>query len=183
MVECGGCWSIFFILQSKTCQKADWKEGHKLICRSASNLRDIRERYGEEIELKHKSFEAWCTETGSFSHAAISALGLHSDWKRIGAPAFSTPILFFLTHKLDTRQLRFPRWGGNDHHCIQVAICRWWSKRQIEAQVYACHHFSQVRLNGRNACLDGLAISWHRRHYHRTKFGSSPRINAHIFYQ
>ena len=97
-------------IQSKACQKADWKAGHKTICRIASNLYDSLEQHGEEIKLKHKSFEAWCT-TGPFSYAAISALRLHSDWKRIGELASRTPNQSLLTdlNTFDIRPLRFPR--------------------------------------------------------------------------
>jgi len=43
----------------------------------------MRKSLGPMMEAKHKSFEAWCTNTGPFTHAAISALGLHSDWTRL----------------------------------------------------------------------------------------------------
>ena len=106
---------MIFPFQSKAYQKADWEAGHKSICRNANDIRDIREQQGEEIALKHKSFEAWCTDTGSFPHAAVSAVGLHSDWKRIGELASRTPNLSLLTNTLTPRQLRFPR--CKNHQC------------------------------------------------------------------
>ena len=70
-------------VQGTECQKKDWRS-HKIGCRVACSVRDMRKDLGPEMEAKHKSFEAWCTNTGPFSHAAISALGLHSDWTRLG---------------------------------------------------------------------------------------------------
>jgi len=70
---------------------------HKALCHVANDICDTRKQQGEEIEMKHKSFEAWCTNSGPFSHAAISALGLHSDWKRVGELGLRTPNLSLLT--------------------------------------------------------------------------------------
>ena len=92
-----------FPAPEQTCQKADWKTAHKAICRIANHIRDTRERQGEEIEMKHKSFEAWCTDSGPFAHAAVSALGLHSDWKRISELALRTQHPSLLTNTFDTQ--------------------------------------------------------------------------------
>ncbi|KAE9394342.1 hypothetical protein BT96DRAFT_978578 [Gymnopus androsaceus JB14] len=64
----------FVMYCGKECQKKDWCS-HKIGCRVACSIRDMRKDLGPEIEAKHKSFEAY--------HAAISALGLHSDWTRL----------------------------------------------------------------------------------------------------
>jgi hypothetical protein len=82
-----------FVAQSKECQKKDWRS-HKVGCQVACSVRDTRKALGPEIEAKHKSFEMWCTNTGPFCHAAVSALGLHSDWSRLSA--FYSSISSFL---------------------------------------------------------------------------------------
>ncbi|KIM37301.1 hypothetical protein M413DRAFT_277001 [Hebeloma cylindrosporum] len=92
LMTCSSCKHIRYC--SKACQKADWKAGHKAICSGTCAMRDLRALCGEEIQLKFASFEAWCIETGPFSRAAISALGLHSDWKRIGTLPLRPPKIY-----------------------------------------------------------------------------------------
>ncbi|KAF8966122.1 hypothetical protein BDZ97DRAFT_1756822 [Flammula alnicola] len=83
---CASCKTVRYC--SKACQKAHWPE-HKICCRTNSAVRNVRKSLGDEVEAKHKSFVKWCDNARSYAAgAAISALGILEDWKRIDTHVF-----------------------------------------------------------------------------------------------
>ncbi|CAA7268716.1 unnamed protein product [Cyclocybe aegerita] len=119
---CSNCRFIRYC--SKTCQKGDWAI-HKIGCRVACNIQDMQKQLSAETRANYKSFVEWCTDTGPFSHAAISALGLHSDMKRIDDYAFLVDVATTSTmtrHKLidDGEKVQFI---FRFTHAIQSARC------------------------------------------------------------